>query len=71
MVVRGGSGAHRVSRIITQPTRVVWTFMRTLPPLPKPQPQLEPAYTAFVAGQDVTEALRIAVSWLDRTLATP
>jgi hypothetical protein len=71
VVMRGGADAHRVSRIITPPTRVVWTFKPTLLPLPRPEPKLEAEYAAYVGGQDVTTVIRGAVNWLDRTLSTP
>lgn len=71
VVMRGGAGAHRVSRILMPPTRVVWTFKPTLPPLPRPEPKLESEYAAYVAGQDVTSVISGGVNWLDRTLSTP
>jgi hypothetical protein len=69
--MRGGSGAHRVSRIITPPTRLLCTFKATLPVLPIPSQKLEPEYAANVAGQEVATVIRDAINWLDRVLAIP
>src|SRR5205823_4104231 len=70
VIMRGGPSAHRVSRIITPPTRLLWTFRATLPVLPIPSPKLEAEYAANIAGQEVTKVIRGAINWLDRALAT-
>jgi hypothetical protein len=66
-VVQGGGG----TRIIAPATRIIWTFKLALPPPQKPQPILKTAYTWHVAGEEVSVVVNGAVSWLDRTLATP
>jgi hypothetical protein len=79
VIMRGGPDAHRMSRIVTQPTGVVWVFKSTLPALPIPSPKLEAEYATHLeaeyathlAGQDVMTVVRGAVNWLDRTLAAP
>jgi hypothetical protein len=66
-VVIAGAGSH--SQVILPPTRIIWTFKAALPPLPPggPSSTLEPHY-ADIAGKEVADVIRAAVSWLDRNL---
>jgi hypothetical protein len=66
-VIIAGAGSH--SQIIQPPTRIIWTFKVALPPLPatRPSATLEPHY-ADIAGKEVPDVIRSAVSWLDRSL---
>jgi hypothetical protein len=63
------AGGGRYSQIILAPTRIIWTFKVALPPLPanKPWARLQPHY-ADIAGKEVADVIRRAVSWLDRNL---
>jgi hypothetical protein len=66
MASGAGTGSH--SRVITPPSRIQWTFTRTLPPPSNPAPVLEAAYAA-IADKEVLVPIQSAVNWLDRELA--
>jgi hypothetical protein len=59
-VVIAGAGSR--SQIVLPPTRIIWTFKATLPPLPAgtPSATLEPHY-ADVAGKEAVDVVRAAV----------
>jgi hypothetical protein len=66
MASGAGTGSH--SRVITPPSRIQWTFTRTLPPPGNPAPILEAAYAA-IADKEVLVPIQSAINWLDRELA--
>ncbi len=66
MASGAGTGSH--SRVITPPSRIQWTFTRTLPPPGNPAPVLEAAYAA-IANKEVLVPIHSAINWLDRELA--
>ena len=66
MASGAGTGSH--SRVITPPSRIQWTFTRTLPPPGNPARVLEAAYAA-IADKEVLVPIQSAINWLDRELA--
>ena len=68
VTVASGAGTGSHSRVITPPSRIQWTFTRTLPPPGNPAPVLEAAYAA-IADKEVLVPIHSAINWLDRELA--